>query len=292
MNVHSAVELRVDACIADAAEVRNVVRVELGELLTDEPDVHGDHAHASIGCEGAIAILRVDDPITHHSLWRRIPLGNDATQPRLLALALVELVAASWADDAPPAPAPAPPAPPPPTPTLELPSEARRETLALFTSGGTWFSAEPGALVGPGVRIAGSTRQLGWLIDAQFRAGTSTVPAGSITTDVIALGAAATLHVATARARFDVGAGLRGGEVRMAGTPAAMTTHGSAFWSPWCGAFVLGTAAMPLTDRLSAALSVEAGHVISPVAGLVDGQRAAAVDGSWLQVDVGFGYSL
>ncbi len=290
MNVHSVIELYVDPCIADAAEVRNVVRVELGDLLTDEPDASGDHAHASVGCEGTIAILRVDDPITHHSLWRRIPLGDDATQPRLLALALVELIAASWAEPSEPS---APPAlPSPPRHPEPLPVAPRPERLALFTTGSTWFSAEPGALVGPGLRAASSTRQLGWMIDAQFRAGSTTTSAGTLATDVLALGAAAALHFPTEHARFDVGAGLRAGEVHMAGTPATMTEHGSSFWSPWCGAFVVGAATLPITDRLAASLIVEGGHVIAPVAALVDGQRAAAVDGAWLQLDLGVGWSL
>jgi hypothetical protein len=180
-------------------------------------------------------------------------------------------------------------------PTLiarDQPLRAGAELRALAIGGGAWFSDLPGMLPGGGVRVVGSARQLGWMLDAQVHDGRATFPAGTVKTDVFALGAALTFHIAADRVRFDAGAGVRGGAVRMRGVADSMDQNASSSWSPWWGAFVRSAGTLQLAPRIWVELGVEAGRVLAPVTGLVDGVRAVAVDGNWLGLDLGIGFQL
>lgn len=294
---HPMVELDLDPCVGDTDEIRRVVMVELAGLLADRPDASGDRTHASATCDGPRAMLQVDDPITRRSLRRSVDLAGAPTpgRPRLLALALVELIASSWTELEPAPPALTATAVEPLAPP-SLVDRAAARSLEVSVTGGAIRFGDIHVLDGAAVRVADhSSALIGWMIDAQYHHGFQAAGLGKsvIHTDIVDLGAAARLHRAWAAARFDLGAGFRAGAVRMTGAPdQTMTTEGSGFWASWVGALVTGAVSYQISDRVSIDATVETGYVIEPVGALVDGRRAVAVDGPWLEAQLGIGFLL
>ena len=94
------IQLVLDPCVdVDAAEVRRLLRIELAaELLLPSEPVPDTAPRAAVTCEEAQVRLQIEDPITGKSLGRRLALRTAAaaTRARLLALALAELLLASW----------------------------------------------------------------------------------------------------------------------------------------------------------------------------------------------------
>ena len=106
---HPSVSLEVDPCVqADVAEVRRIVGIELGALLEDREPAGGaattkgasDTTRVTVACAGPLVELRVDDPLTGKGLTRPIDLSTSSAtaRSRLLAIAIAELVAASWTE--------------------------------------------------------------------------------------------------------------------------------------------------------------------------------------------------
>ncbi|MEM6958748.1 MAG: hypothetical protein AAF645_23905 [Myxococcota bacterium] len=82
-----------------AEEVRRIVAIELRGRLAEPTAPIGETTRASVTCDGPVQIT-VDDPITGKQLLRTIALRDDEPEvrARVLALAVVELVSASWAE--------------------------------------------------------------------------------------------------------------------------------------------------------------------------------------------------
>jgi hypothetical protein len=305
---HPRVQLEIDPCVeAPTDEVRRVVSIELGALLTAASDASSDRTRATVDCEGGLARFRVDDPITGKSLSRTIDLGSAApkARTRLIALAVVELISASWTElDVNPEPRVLPSGPRPS-------AEARNAALATLRArvdrradgelrlealaGGMEFGSGTGLLVGGGLRVVGdrSDSVLGWAIDAQAHHGTSSVSLGRVSADVTTIGAAVDAHQTWSRWTLRLGAGVRGGEVRLSGVPdPAMGAQGKTFWAPWIGPLARGDVELVVARRLVLDVGAEGGYVVSPVGGLVGDRREVAIDGAWIGVHVGAGMSL
>jgi hypothetical protein len=111
------VTLTLDSCIPlDPAEVRRGVALELGAVLAGPEDT--DTTQVGVSCKDSKVVLEVIDPISGKSLSRRVDLevSPQAARSRLLALAIAELVTASWSElDSNPEPR-VPPASTPPSP--------------------------------------------------------------------------------------------------------------------------------------------------------------------------------
>lgn len=124
---HVELRLEVDPCVqVDARFARRIIDIELG-TATPPPDASGS-VLARVTCAGSMQLLRVDDAVTGKALERTIDLhgAEPAARTRLLALAVAELVAASWAElEVTPAPR-VPPVPPPATREVQ---ESAREAL-------------------------------------------------------------------------------------------------------------------------------------------------------------------
>ena len=295
---HPPVELTLDPCVESRDEIQRIVQIELGDLLAADRDPTAVRTHAHAGCEGGVIVLRVDDPRTGQALVRSIELASAAAavRPRLVGLALVELVASSWTELQPPSmPPPTPVAPsPPPAPHEAPPPAAPSLTHAQVaaTAGAIQFSD---MMPIPGVELRvtdGSRALIGWMLDAEFHRGTQDLSFGGVTTQVVDLGAAAQIHRAWNAARGEAGLGLRGGAVEMIGQAGDASLMARSFSAQWFGAFATGHIGYAVTEHITLDAMLEAGYVLSPVVGLVAGQRAAAVDGRWLAAHVGIGVRL
>jgi hypothetical protein len=258
-------------------------------------------------------MLRVDDPITGRSVWRSIDLG-ESTAPahaRLLALALAELIAASWTELVRPA-VPPPTTPvatsiaPEPSEELAPPTSVRvsaslarpRGLRAMLTGGALRFGEEEHSFKGAGVRLFddGST-WLGWMADVMIHRKTyEELDQGGLHLDVFSIGAAALTRFRSGRAHLDLGVGLRGGPVRLTGTPANEMHVGRTVWSKWFGPRAVGNLAVAVTDRFEIDAALETGYVLSRVQGYVGppmyGVPAARIEGRWLQLHVGIAVRL
>jgi hypothetical protein len=300
---HAPVQLTIDPCVnAPAEEIRRIVSIELGGHISDTREPTADVTRASATCDGSAVTLRVDDAITGKSLSRTIDLGaTPRARPRLVALAIAELVSASWTElTVDPQPDVSPNAP--------ASSEERRGAVAVQTARVPWsgpplrvslfgsglkFFSRTALLAGGGLGLALDRSELiGWRIDAQAHHGSESTPLGHVDTDVLSVGVAALIRRAWSRSVVHLGVGARGGAVRMSGAPSMTGVEGSRFWAPWVGAFVLGSAELRLAHRTSLDAQVTTGYVVRPVGGLVSDRREVAVDGAWVEVHIGVARSL
>jgi hypothetical protein len=300
--LHPLVHLEIDSCVeVDQAEARRVLGIELGALLTDEGPAP-DRTHVGVGCDEAGVRLTVDDPTTSKSLVRTIDLGSAAAKARarLLALAIAELITASWTElRIHPAPVVKPVGP-------RAPPEAKQAVLAAMTvqserslllrlrvmarGGGMAFFSGTGVLGGAGVLVGQDFKpSVGWQSDVQALHATTGTSLGAVSTDVIALGAALVVHYTWRRMGVRGGVGLRGGAVRMAGEGMGEEIRANSLWGPFGG--VMGTLSLGVaaTRRLALEVGIEGGYVLVPVAGLVDGRRAVAIEGGWVGFHAGVG---
>ncbi len=304
---HPTVELAIDPCVgAPADEIRRVVSVELGALLEDGGDSSADRTRVTVACEDGAVALRVDDPITGKSLTRTIELANTlpVARGRLVALAIVELVSASWTE------LEVNPAPRVPPSGQRASAAARdaalsavlaradqsmqlRSRLELAASGEKFLGGTT-VLGGAGLRLArDSFDPIGWVADAGVHHGSQTTSLGDVSTDVIDVGAAVVVHRAWNAWNVHLGGGVRGGAVELSGIAGPMAAaHGDRFWAPWFGVFALGSLDVLVGHRFIIDATIEGGEVLLPVGGLVDGRRVVAVDGTWVQASVGVGVFL
>ncbi len=78
--------------------MRRITTVELDARLVDEGETDTTRVEAS--CAGSLVLIEATDPITGKSLSRLVNLAAEmeAARPRLLAIAITELVSASWTE--------------------------------------------------------------------------------------------------------------------------------------------------------------------------------------------------
>ena len=274
---HRPVALAIEGC-ETANEIRDLVSLELGEPLAEDARA----TRAIVTCRADEAALRVDAPANGKSLSRTLDLAAamPKARARLVALALVELISASWTEVEAPAPAPL------------VPRDDSASLRVVAHGGGSAFSGGTGLLGGGGVRVAGDRALLGWLVDLQARHGRTGVTLGEVSTDVLDIAAALAIHHTWSRTQLAFAAGLRGGTARLAGAPEMTTVRADHFWAPWLGALALGRATLTLAPRWCVELAVEGGRVIVPIGGLVNDRREVAIDGGWLSVELGVGVFL
>ena len=245
----------------------------------------------------------MDDAVTGKSLWRSIELhqADPAVRARLLSLALAELLFASWAELL-VTPEPAVPA------AASTASAAARQATSVQVERklprplpllGVQLSGlgaaliqlgDPSVAFGGGVRVTGDHRyHLGWDLDVLFHHGDTATALGTITRDLISTRATLQFHHRVPYLTLRMGLGGRLGAARLAGEATdPKAVRGEALWGPWGGPLLaLGLSAAAARVRLD--LSVETGYVISPVGARVNGVRAAAVEGTWVGVQLGLG---
>lgn len=312
---HPQVTLAIDPCVgADEDEVRRIVGVELGALLVAE--AKGDVTQVHVTCNESLTRVDVNDPVTGKVLARSVDLSaaSGGGQPRLLALAIAELVSASWIEleanpdpRVPPATLGASPAAraaaletlrerrPPrdaerATPVEPPPEPPRWRALAVFAHR-TVFADAGTASWGVGARAAyDDPGGLGARFDVLADRAADDVALGTITMST----ASASAQVSYARAWGALGAsaaaGLRGGVATIHGDPSGerRAVGGdvtSAWGGPIAGASVHARASAALVFELAG----EAGWAAVPVSGLVDGASAVSIRGVWVGAQLGVG---
>jgi hypothetical protein len=286
------VRLLLDECVQDRAEVRRIVAIELGALAPESVD-DADVTRVIVHCANERHWLSVEQPVAGRRLEKTIDLQSEPakSRPRVLALAIEELVSASRTQVEPQKSA-LPPRGEPPA-AVVMPAQANRPhaLTILAVGGGRMSSTEPSVFWGGGVELDGewSTRWA-WNADLIADAGTRSMSVGSADATTVSVAGALLVQGRAGRLGWGTGVGIRAGIARLSGEPAsAQATRAAAVAGGWIGPRGLALVAASLPRHLVVELAVEVGYVLAPVAGDVNAARAVAIDEGWGALRVGVG---
>jgi len=300
---HPPIVLVLDPCAGvDAQEVRRLVPIEMGAPLVPGAGDPRDTTRVSVGCVvGAPKLVRLEvrDPTTGRSLERVVTLEgvSKADQARLVAIASVELVAASQGDpghaagsaSVPTAMAPSPPLSLTATPAPPRPAPARWRVLASGSL--RYFAGLPRVLPGGDVALERALpRRLDVAADVAVESAGQPTALGDVDAFVASLGVVATLRAARGAMTWEAGLGARGGVARLAGEGTA-TVLARTVSEPWIGPVVVARATLALGRAFVASLGGEVGYVTSDVVGRVDGRPDLGVRGAWWNATLGVGFA-
>jgi hypothetical protein len=300
------VELSVEACEPDfEAELRRIVRLELGELLLEGPAGEaGKHEQLEVRCEPELARIsaraaRGGPPANNDLRFDAFP--RDAA-PRAVALAAVEalrvvdptLAARIEAQRA--SAAAKPQVRPPPAPTAEKaagapaappPTRARAFTRVMLGAVLRHFVSEPSTTAW-GARAELSRRSslpLDFGFDLEGAFSKRSVELGAIDARLLSTGAWIGWRVGRADWSCTAGAGGRFGVAHLEGSSGDPTVVESQTSRIWAGPllFVRGDAAF---GAFSLALALEAGWAAAGAEGLSEGSPVVGVRGAWLALSL------
>ncbi|HEX4513377.1 MAG TPA: hypothetical protein VH054_07570 [Polyangiaceae bacterium] len=283
------VDVTIDACVpVDASAVRRIVEIELGA----SEDARGA-ARVTVSCNDDRVVLRVVDAVTGKSLEREIAASAlaERSKARLLALAIVELVSASWVELVVTPDPVVPPAAPrasdvvrrrviervrarvPALRTAE--SDLRAELVVRLVDGGL------GPLAGGGLVFTHDVALARFRAEVDALAGSSSRPLGVVNATIVGGAVAAMIAPRAGVMSFEAGAGFRASGVWLVGAPGPTAASGGSVTGMLGGPFASLGAAVA-ARWFSAALRVEAGWAVVGVRGLVDGASPVDVAGGWI----------
>jgi len=269
-----------------AREAQRIAAIELRATLVDgAPDATVTQVTAT--CSRAVAALEVVDPTTGKSLGRTVALTEAAAngRARLLALAVAELVAASWSELQ---NNPRPQAPPATPLAPYAAREAARAVVAersleLAAAFDTHFLASGDCLFGAGAR---AVLWVSPLLFARFDVLADYAELGRASGSVavimpsvsVALGAARWLGTSL---RPSLSAGMRGGYVWMNGIADGLAASAARQRGVWLGPEVALQLAVWPGARVHPIVGVAAGAHVLGVRGTVSGGSDVEAVGLW-----------
>jgi hypothetical protein len=300
------------ADVRDAAgvELRRSVAVALsGDLsggASGSPPRTSATTVVRVTCDGLRAAIDIVDPLTGKTVTRVVDLNAAAPVARahLLALAIVELLSASWLEletvprtGAPPVAAVS--APEARAEALELvrarPVAALSRRLMLTFAALVPVGSDAGPrLWGGGLAAAGdAAHRLGWMADLSIAHGSRDRSLGVVTVETVSGLLAVFGHASRSRVTLRGGVGARAGGAWLSGMPADPDTAvGGAVRGLWWGPVLLADGNVVLGRRVVVGLTLEAGRTISPVTARVQGENPVVIGGTWLRGALGVGLAL
>lgn len=293
------VTLDIAPCVeTDAASVRRLFLLELGTSRHESPAGDSAGARVEIDCSGELLELRVHDRLTGKHLLRRIAPGPVAGRDRMLALAVMELLVASWVElETTPEPAVrAADAPPDPRAAStaralvrrRLPQPARRTTLSIV---GGALHAGPWR-IGGGVRLRRATSaRWSWSAELTASRGDTALPEGEV--ELSAASAAGALLYGGSRGRLRAygGAGARTALVSIQGRSQRPDVRADSVSGLTGGPFARTGIDVSVRGAVTVGVALEAGLDVVSVRGLVDGRDEVGAGRMWLGADVGVGWA-
>ena len=269
-----------------AREAQRIAAIELRATLVDAaPDATVTKVTAT--CRGTLAALEVVDPTTGKSLERTVALTEAAPngRARLLALAVAELVVASWSE------LQSNPQPRAPAATPLAPYAARESARAAVVDRALELAAafDVHCLASRDCLFGGGVRAAVWispLLLARFDAVADYGELGRGTGRVAVIMPSVSAALGASRwigssLRPAVSLGLRGGYVRMNGIADGTAATTSRQQGPWFGPeLALEVSAWPRA-RVHPILGFAAGAHLLGVRGTVSGGRDVEAVGLW-----------
>jgi hypothetical protein len=278
------VRLAIPDCESVAgSQIVKLVALELAPQITI---AHGEAEAAALTatleCMDGRAVITVQDTRRSEPLQLVLPLADTRREarPRLLALAIAELIATSRLEPG-ATPAPPPPPPPPVTPPPERP-------LALGVGAGVVYAFEP-TLWSPSLQIAAaySLGSLQLQADIAFDWGSHSAAQANLDTQALSLALAPGLRLVGGDLSWHAGLGLRGGVVWLAATPIADDLKGRTVSGFFLEPLAWTALQLRLSELVYLRLAFELGYVAQSVRGL-DADHVALLElrgvraASWL----------
>jgi hypothetical protein len=291
------VSVRIDPCVGAApAEVRRLFAQELAAAL---PAARLGSAEGGtqvgVRCAGAVVEIAVLDPLTGKLVVRELDLGATPVRarPRVLAIAMAELLWATWAELAQPG---APRSGGAAAGARAVASADVRRRLEGHTATGRGeavVTAEwggPGPMWLAGARLSVAGRRVGFAAGLVAGSARVDVAAGQVATSAVYIDAAGCGWLGRGRIRVRWAVGARAGVVTMRGEPDRPSVRGESVSGPAAGPLVRIGAEVRL-GGLALSLGLESGVQLLSVAGTAQGMTVAAVDGPWLAAQGALGWS-
>lgn len=271
-----SVRLSIPDCAdASGAQIEHLVALELASRENLTLADSSDGIQASLRCSDDRAVIEVVDPHREEPLVLEMQLAQTRPEarPRLLALAIAELIATSRLE--------------------HIPAEEKRveagPCATLFIGGGVARAYRP-ALWSPEI-AAGAAYDLGvFALTAEIDFDWTSRSTTDATLDARAISLAIAPGLALVRTplEWDVRVGLRVGYAWLEGAPRSANFEAGSISGVFLAPIAATALAVPLTVHWGVRLSLELGYVVVPVRGIgVDGElllelkgiRAAAIAG-------------
>jgi hypothetical protein len=291
------VTLDLTGCdLAFAGEVRRIAGVELRAMVVEPDESHGAVTRTIVTCRDTVADLWVSDPVTAKLVLRTVSLAETSprARARLIALAIAELVSASWEEvESNPEPR-VPPATPTPPEERAIVRRAleRPQRVAVDALG------DARALLGSGVLLLGgairAAVRLGPPLTLRLQACTDV---GSASTSLGDVAIQITHGSAGLGWAFDLGAldallwaGALVGYARLAGEPNPSAT-GHVQSGPWAGPEAGIDILFWPREVAHLVLGLSGGAALLGVRGDVQGGESVGASGAWGALTLGVGIS-
>lgn len=275
------ISLDVDPCVDVATPfVERVVGAELAGVTTRPSSVH-------VTCEGDAIVIAVESNGSKKSRSLHLELEAREARPRLLGLAIAEVLESAWSE---PPPAPVVTPAPKPVPVVEKPvaPPRREEEPKRWEIAGSAVSRGFRALPMFGGELALSYRP--GLFGARLATDATTTRVSTELGDVDVLGSSVALAALLSTRGFESSVGYRLGLVRLAGTPRAGAT-GHSLTTSWGGPFVSIGARVSLSRAFVVFAAAEGGWATLEAAGLVSDEPRVALEKAWWSARVGLAFS-
>jgi hypothetical protein len=296
------VSVEVQSCAAVVAtQVEELAALELSASLIDQRQATRDVTRVVLTCHEATAELHVTDPVSGKLLSRSVDLSavEARARPRVLALAIAELVSSSWMElELTPEPVVMP------REAVATPEEraavravarerVRPESYALFAEGGLrWFVTGVGPLWGGGVRLADRSGSGGLVATLDAARGSEAVRGGELAMTLLSGAVGYSLHFRTRSGMISGAAGYRLGWAWLEGRPDVGSSYASEkFGATWGGPLLRFDADYAPLTGLALGAGVEGGAAVMGLGARVDGAREATLSKAWLSVTLGVGLS-
>lgn len=280
------VSVTMNGCAFSADEVRRLTELELIRGPARPLPV-------SLSCDERSLVVTVDDPVTGKTLSRAFPRAEVPTRgaERYAAIAISELVEASWSELLLPTPEVATPvvsseersAAVEALPTRRLRLSALGSARGYFSSGVVQWGG--GARVE--VQLVGP---LELAADVLVESGRARVTGGSVSADDVTAAVFAALRLELGRVGLLGGLGGRVAGARLIGFP----DDPAAFEGRTVAGVIAGPGALAAVSVSVGAvvftLAVEGGALLRGMEGRSDGTRVTGLWGGWLSGTVGIGW--
>jgi hypothetical protein len=279
-----AVQLDLPDCGGvSGAEVRRLVALELAPRPVLKPDsLAPATTQGRLECTPEGARITVSGVVSDPPLRLEVGLTElaPAARPRLLALALAELIATSRHEHS-----------QPPT-AAEPAARPTRISLHVWLALGAVRAAEP-AVLSPALGV-GAALRLDWFAlaaDLRVDRGERETSPAQVVLETLSLGGAPSWRAGGRSWQLLLGPGLRAGYARMRGEARRADLEGQTLSGFWLGPCLAASFELAFVHRWAARIGAEAGYVTQTLRGEGDDANALLkLAGPWLSLTVGLSW--
>ena len=287
-----------------ADDVGRIAAIELHATRVPPAEEGADVTRIDVACEGEEVALRVADPLTSKEVSRRVSVAGVElrARARTIALAVAELVSASWVElettpepKVEPIPKRFPPrnalphARPRPHASQREPARVAPPVVFQAVAGARVFFESRELLLGGGLVVEPwLTRSVLLRFDGFVEHGSGTRMPGDVTVDTTSTGAGVGLGMRASALRLTTTLGVRVGYARLVGLSRVSGLQGAALDGAWVGPeLAFGLELFP-NAHVHAVVSATFGWAVAGVVGPVPGDRDVLARGPLGALTVGF----